>query len=98
MTNQAAVHLWYEEYFGYKVDLLESCEDAISTWPETATCIGVILLQDDSLIIVAPHGLDDLFNLILRRNQKRITQEIFLNRVKEKRICDKWSKVRVIYE
>lgn len=98
VTNQAAVHLWYENCFGYKVNPLESSEDAISTWPETATCIGIRLIKDDSLVIVAPYGLDDLFNLILRRNQKRITQDIFLSRLKEKRICDKWPKVRVIYE
>ncbi len=96
VTNQAAVHLWYEEYFGYKVPPLKSCEDGISTWPEIATCIGVRLLKDDSLLIVAPYGLEDLFNLILRRNHKRITQDIFINRLKEKRICDKWPKVKVI--
>lgn len=98
VTNQAAVHLWYEECFGFKVDPHKSWEDAVSTWPETATSIGVRLLEDNSLIIVAPYGLEDLFNLILRRNKRRITQEIFLDRLKQKKICDKWPKVTVIYE
>lgn len=98
VTNQAAVHLWYEDCFGFKVDPCKSCEDAIGTWPETATSIGIRLLEDDALLIVAAHGLDDLFNLVLRRNKRRITQEIFLERLKEKRICDKWPKVTVIYD
>jgi len=98
VTNQAAVHLWYENCFGFKVDPCKSCEDAIGTWPETATSIGVRLLEDDSLLIISAYGLDDLFNLVLRRNKKRITQEIFLERLKEKGICDKWPHVTVIYD
>lgn len=98
VTNQATVHLWYEKCFGFKVDPLESCEEAVATWPETATSIGIRLLEDNSLIVVAPYGLEDLFKLILRRNKKRITQDIFLNRLKEKKICEKWPGVTVIYE
>lgn len=67
VTNQAGVHIWYEECFGYKVNPLESCEEAVATWPETATCVGVRLMEDNSLIIVAPYGLEDLFNLIFIR-------------------------------
>ena len=98
VTNQAGVHLWYEECFGFKVNPLKSCEEAVSTWPETATCVGVRLMEDNSLIIVAPFGLEDLFKLILRRNKTRITQDIFLNRLKEKKISKNWPKVRVIYK
>lgn len=31
VTNQAAVHLWFESYFGYKVEPLRSLEDAIAS-------------------------------------------------------------------
>jgi hypothetical protein len=30
-TNQAAVHLWYEEVFGFSVPALHSSEEAVST-------------------------------------------------------------------
>lgn len=94
--NQAAVHLWYEEVFGYAVPPLKSIEDAIGTWPETATSIGVRLLPSDELLVVAPFGLHDLFQMILRRNSRRITVELFRQRVQEKGIQQKWPKVRVI--
>ncbi|WP_338325861.1 nucleotidyltransferase family protein [Paenibacillus luteus] len=53
-TNQAAVHLWYQNVFGYPVAPLESTEAAIYTWPETATSVGVKLLPNDDLQICAP--------------------------------------------
>lgn len=98
VTNQAGVHLWYEKHFGFQVEPYVSCEDAISTWPETATSIGVRLLEDESIKIFAPYGLEDLFTMTLRRNTKRITKEIFLHRVLEKQICKKWPEVTVVHE
>ena len=96
VTNQAAVHLWFEEYFGYSVLPLESIEEAVSTWPETVTSIGVRLLSNEELYICAPFGLEDLFNLTLRRNPKRVTLEQFKKRCKEKGILQKWPKVKII--
>lgn len=96
VTNQAAVHIWFEEYFGYSVLPLGSIEEAVSTWPETATSIGVRLLPTDELNICAPFGLEDLFNMTLRRNPRRVTLELYRERVKEKRILLKWPKVKVI--
>jgi uncharacterized protein len=94
--NQAAVHLWYEERFGYAVSPLTSIEDAVGTWPETATCVAVRLLADDDLRVVAPFGLEDLLGQILRRNPRRASLELFRRRVQEKRIREKWPGVRVI--
>jgi hypothetical protein len=95
-TNQAAVHLWYERVFGYAVPPLASSADAIGTWPETATCVGVRLLPNDELLIVAPYGLSDLFNLILRRNPRRVSRAEFRRRIREKKIQDKWPRVRIV--
>ena len=95
-TNQASVHLWFENYFGYPVSSLKSSEEAIATWPETVTCIGVRLLDNDSLKIEAPFGFDDLFNMILRRNPSRLTIDLFRKRYQEKQIMKKWPKVKII--
>jgi hypothetical protein len=97
-TNQAAVHLWYADYFGKTVPPFRSTSEAIATWPETATCTAVRLLPDDSLQIVAPFGLDDLFNMVLRRNPARVTDEQFQKRLRDKQILQKWPQVRVIEE
>jgi len=95
-TNQAAVHLWYAAEFGKVVPPLRSAAEAIATWPETATCTAVRLLPDDSLHIVAPFGLDDLFQMILRRNPARVTQAQFQQRLRDKQIRQKWPMVQVI--
>ena len=94
--NQAAVHLWYPARFGSAVDPVTSSYDAIATWPETATCVGVRLLADDALVIAAPHGLDDLLHMVLRRNPRRVTVEVFRQRLQSKSIPEKWPRVQVI--
>ncbi len=95
-TNQAAVHLWYEEYFGQTVPPFQSSAEAIATWPETATCTAVNLLPNNDLIIVAPFGLEDLFNMVLRWNPARVTKERFQQRLEEKQHQKKWPLVQII--
>ncbi|HLZ59541.1 MAG TPA: nucleotidyltransferase family protein [Ktedonosporobacter sp.] len=97
-TNQAAVHLWYEEAFGFPVPAVHSSEEAVGTWPETATSVAVRLLSTDEIYIVAPCGLSDLFNMILRRNPCRVTREQFAQRLHSKQIVRKWPRVQVIYD
>ena len=97
-TNQAAVHLWYEEVFGFSVPALHSSEEAVGTWPETATSVAVRLLDTDEILIVAPCGLSDLFNMVLRRNPRRVTREQFAQRLHSKQILRKWPRVQVIYD
>ena len=97
-TNQAAVHLWYEGTFGFSVPALHSSEEAVGTWPETATSVAVRLLATDEIHIFAPCGLSDLFNMVLRRNPCRFTQEQFAQRLHSKQIWRKWPRVQVIYD
>jgi hypothetical protein len=96
VTNQAGVHLWYEAKFGYPIRPLESIEDAVAMWPETATSVGVTLDQADRPRIVAPLGLDDLLGMVLRRNRRQVTHEYFLERLHGKRIKERWPLVSVI--
>jgi HAD superfamily phosphoserine phosphatase-like hydrolase len=98
VTNQAGVHLWYEREFGTAISPIRSIEDAVSRWPETATAVAVKLLNDDRLDVVAPFGLDDLLQMVLRRNPKQVTREYFRRRVQSKKIRQTWPKVTVIDE
>jgi uncharacterized protein len=77
---------------------LHSSEEAVGTWPETATCVAVRLLATDQIHIVAPYGLSDLFNMVLRRNPCRVTREQFVQRLHSKQILRKWPRVQVIYD
>ena len=40
VKNQARVHLWYRQRFGYGIEPYRSTEAAIRTWPTTATAVG----------------------------------------------------------
>jgi hypothetical protein len=53
-TNQASVHVWFPEKFGYEVKPFRTTAEAVATWPETATSVGLRLEEDDDLVIVAP--------------------------------------------
>tara|TARA_R110001606_G_scaffold397010_2_gene572342 strand:+ start:6054 stop:7151 length:1098 start_codon:yes stop_codon:yes gene_type:complete len=60
VKNQARMNIFNNEceYF--------TMEDAVSKWPETATSIVIRLDESGRIIIIKPHGLSDLFRLIVR--------------------------------
>jgi len=76
VTNEARVHIWYPERFGYGIQPYQSTEDAIGTWPTTATAIGV-RPSGRQLEVWAPFGTDDLFTLVVRPNRVQITPAIY---------------------
>src|SRR5262249_12313013 len=76
VTNEARVHLWYPVRFGHSIQPYQSTEDAIGTWPTTATAIGV-RPSGRQLQVWAPFGVDDLFNLVVRPNRVQITPAIY---------------------
>ena len=70
LKNQARVHIWHEEHFGYAIRPYRSVEDAINSWPTTATCVGVRYLHGE-FEVYAPYGLNDLFGMTI--SQTRLT-------------------------
>ncbi len=94
--NQAAVHLWYPASFGVAVPPFASCAEAIGTFPEVASCVGVRLLEDDDLLVVAPHGLDDLLDGICRHNPTRVSAPFYAERQAAKRWSARWPRVRYL--
>ncbi|WP_338031220.1 nucleotidyltransferase family protein [Clostridium paridis] len=94
IKNQARVHLWYKEHFGYDITPYNNLEEAINTWPTTATAIGVRKDKNNKLKIYAPYGLNDLFGKIVRANKAQITKEIYEDKV-EKWIS-KWPDLNII--
>lgn len=94
-TNQAAVHLWFEGHFGHTVTPLTSLSDAVASWPEYATAVGLVLKDDGEIHVIAPHGLEDLFGMRVRRNPSRVSPETYATRVREKRYAQRWPRVVV---
>lgn len=86
VVNEARTNLWYEQDFGRKIEPYTCTEDAIYSFPTTASAVGVTIKKKDGLKIFAPHGLADLFGLIVRANKIEITKEIY-----EKK-CRRWRK------
>jgi uncharacterized protein len=90
------VHVWYPRTFGFEVPPLQSTADGVATFPETATCVGVRLLGDDTIHVVAPYGLDDLFDGVIRHNPTRVSAAFYERRVGEKRWTTRWPKLRYV--
>jgi len=66
--NQARVHLWYERRFGAPMAPLASAAQSLAFYATVTHAVGARLEPDGSLDIVAPFGLDDMFDMVLRPN------------------------------
>ncbi len=93
VKNEARVHLWYAEKFGSAQVPYVSTEDAITTFPTTATAIGV-QPRHGSLHVFSPYGLSDLLGLTVRPNKKQITRSIYDAKVKNWLAL--WPGLRVV--
>ncbi|MDC0693155.1 nucleotidyltransferase family protein [Klebsiella pasteurii] len=75
-----------------------STENALLYWPETATAMAVRMGGTDHIEIIAPYGLDDLFELRLRPTpvfaQHKLA--IFRQRVVEKRWLQRYPGLRLL--
>jgi uncharacterized protein len=96
VTNQAGVHLWFEQHFGHAVAPLRSLDEAVASWPETATAVGLWLDDADALHVIAPHGLEDLLGMVVRRNPVRASLGTYRERVATKRYAQRWPRVTEI--
>ena len=88
--NQARMHLLKN------APPYTSSEDAMSCWIERATCVAVSL-RDGRLVLIAPHGIDDLVNLVLRPTPFFADRpEVLRDRAAAKQWLTKWPKLRII--
>ena len=94
VKNQARVHLWYEQKFGFPIEPYPSLEAAIDSWPTTANALGIRIEQNNTYTIYAPYALDDLFSMIIRPNKSLITKEIFEKKAYKWK--ERWPKLEII--
>ncbi len=74
----------------------DTCQ-AIAFWLETATCVAVRLEPDDTLTVLAPHGLDDLMEGLVRATPAgRRKRADFEKRLAEKNWPGRWPRLRVV--
>lgn len=96
VTNQAAVYRWLAPNGGQAVAPFTSVEAGVASWPETATCVALRLRGDGTLQVIAPHGLEDLFAMVVRHNAVGTSVETYRERVAQKRFGERWPLVRVV--
>lgn len=93
LTNQA----WSHEY---KDDApYTDIFSAVTRFPETCTAVACQSAYP-GIRTIAPHGLDDLFNLVIRpspgfRRGERLHQ-MFLDRVYKRTWLETWPKLKVV--
>lgn len=90
VTNQARMHLENGD------PPYASTEDALCCWLETPTAVAVRLEADDSLTLLAPHGLEDLFALRVRptpRGRERL--DAYRRRLAAKNWHAVWPGLRI---
>lgn len=94
VVNQARVHLWTQKDWGLKMRPLTSCEDAIASWPITVSCIGV-RKESDTFFVMAPYGLTDNLEMILRPNKTTVMRKSDFN-YKVNKWLKKWPELTLI--
>lgn len=72
-----------------------STQDAMSYWVEVETAVGVTLDKDGSIAIVAPFGIDKLFEYTITPNGKSVKRKAFAERLKAKRWLEIWPQLTV---
>lgn len=93
IVNQAYTHKWHNRDIPYK-----DTAEGLSEWVETPTCVGVTLLNGEP-VIIAPHGIDDLVNLIVRPTpSQKGDLTVFYKRIESKRWLEKWPKLKVVVD
>lgn len=87
VKNQARMHI-INQLAPYTSSI-----DAMSKYPETATAVGIRLLDDDQLILATPWGVEDLMSMTIRPTVNFDERNPDLHRVYQRRIQQKnWSK------
>ncbi|MFJ3306708.1 nucleotidyltransferase family protein [Streptomyces sp. NPDC086549] len=94
IRNEARVHLWYEGKFGVACPPYESTEAAIDSFAATTCCLGVRVEADGRWRVYAPHGLSDVFNLVVRPNPVLAPRSVY--EAKTARWQQQWPELTVL--
>ncbi len=73
--------------------------DGLSNFPEVCTAIGVYLDSNGDVIVVAPYGVDDLVNLVVRPTPFYKSEEkhpIYEQRINTKKWETTWHRLHIV--
>lgn len=92
--NQARVHLWFEQKFGFPFAPLGSARESLLRYASKTHAVAAQLDADGGLTIDAPFGLEDMFAFRVTPNpvgDNRLTHE-----TKGARIRSMWPEVTIV--
>jgi uncharacterized protein len=93
VKNEARVHLWYAQKFGYAIQPYTSTAAALATFPTTAGSVAV-RPSAEGIEVCAPFGMEDLLGLVVRPNKVQITEPIYAAKVKRWRAL--WPRLTIL--
>ena len=93
VKNEARMHLQNS------VEPYTSSRDAVAKFPETATALGVKLDSRNNVILLAPHGVEDVINLTVKptpyfgADKQRMA--VYEERVRNKNWDFTWDQLKI---
>ncbi len=94
VRNQRRVSEWFEAKFGEPYPPIEDTAEALTRFVAPAFAVGVRLEDDDEITVVAPFGLDDVFDMRIRPNPHRSLAKDW-ERITA-RALERWPELTVI--
>jgi hypothetical protein len=91
--NQARVHTWYQDYFGFPYPALRSSMDGIARFLVSCTCVG-LKPGVSGLELYAPNGLAALYQG--RLNPNPLCPHLPLFEKKAKAYQERWSWLKIV--
>ncbi|QFU30116.1 hypothetical protein BSP_00425 [Brevundimonas sp. Bb-A] len=94
VRNQRRVSEWFETKFGEPYPPIDDTAEALKRFIAPAFAVGVRLAADDTITVVAPFGLDDVFDMRIRPNPLRPVAKDW-DRVTA-RALERWPELTIV--
>ena len=93
VKNQARVHLWYRQRFGYDYPRLTSSSNGIDRFLVACTCVGIRCTAGGRPDVYATYGLDDLRAGRLQPNPVNLPGNRFAEKAASYQVRWPWLRV-----
>lgn len=92
--NQRRVSEWFPAKFGEPYPPISDTAEALTRFVAPCFAVGVRLEADDRITIAAPFGLDDVFDMVIRPNPRRVLAKDWVKVTA--RALERWPELTVI--
>lgn len=66
IKNEARAHIWLKEKYNEELEQYKNLDEVLRSWGFSACAIGV-RLEENNIKVIAPYGLEDLFDMKIRK-------------------------------